>query len=133
MDEKCVIILSESMPVGLKANIASVLSLSLGRNRPDLVGETVTAADGTNIPGITRIPVPILTAPEAALGDLYAQARVMALVVPFTDAALKTKNYDDYRSQLAAQRTEEMVVHGLLLLGARKDVNRIAGRLPLLR
>ena len=133
MGEKCVIILSDAVPVGLQANIASVLSLSLGCSRPDLVGETVTAADGTDIPGISRLPLPILAAPAATLADLHAEARAIPLVVPFTDAALQCKDYDSYRSRLAAQRTDEMVVHGLLLLGARKDVNRIAGQLPLLR
>ena len=67
MEYKAVIILSCDLPVGLQANIASILGMSLGHYKPELIGNIVTTSDEKEINGITTIPVPILTADEAGV------------------------------------------------------------------
>lgn len=110
------------------------MGMSLGRYRPDLVGPEAQNADGTTLPGITTIPVPILTADEAAIAKIFAAAQDdLETVVPFGVAALTTKNYADYMAKLATLADAEQGIKGLLLLGGKKPVNKLVGQLPLLR
>ena len=134
MEQKAVIILCDDLPTGLKANIAAVLGMSLGRYQPNLVGPEALTGDGTSLPGITTIPVPILTTDQMGIDEIFAVARgALELVAPFGTAALSTKNYDDYMRKLASLPDAEQGTKGLLLLGDKKSVNKIVGQLPLLR
>ena len=130
---KAVVVVNETLPIGLKANVASVLCMSLGRERPEVVGETVVSADGVAFPGITRIPVPILTATAYAVASLRIRAADIDFCVAFTGAALTTKTYDEYRVLLSSEQSSTMDVHGVLLFGERKAVNKLVGQFPLLR
>lgn len=125
--------MSESLPNGLKANIAAVMCMSLGKHHPEIVGTAAATADGVEVPGITRIPVPILTEQPEKLSALWAQSRDLDFAVPFTGAALTTKTYGDYEARLITATAAETEVHGLLLFGEKKAVNRLVGQLPLLR
>ncbi len=58
--EKCVMILDERLPVGLIANTAAILGITLGKMRPEAVGADVTDKTGNIHPGIIEFPVPIL-------------------------------------------------------------------------
>jgi len=134
MEQKAVIILCDDLPIGLKANIAAVVGMSLGRYHPDLVGPEAQTGDGTKLPGITTVPVPILTSNEANLAEIFAAAHdAIDLAVPFGTAALTTRNYADYTAKLATLADRQQGIKGLLLLGPRKKVNRLIGQLPLLR
>jgi hypothetical protein len=134
MEQKAVIVLCDDLPTGLKANIAAVMGMSLGRYKPDLVGPEALTGDGTSLPGITTIPVPILTADQAGIDTIFVASRgELEMVVPFGTAALTTKNYDDYTRKLATLADTEQGIKGLLLLGPKKRVNKIVGQLPLLR
>ena len=134
MEQKAVIILCDDLPTGIKANIAAVLGMSLGRYQPNLVGPEALTGDGTSLPGITTIPVPILTTDQMGIDEIFAVSRgALELVAPFGTAALSTKNYDDYMRKLASLPDAEQGTKGLLLLGDKKSVNKIVGQLPLLR
>lgn len=134
MSRKCVVVVDEDLPVGLQANIAGVLCLSVGRDHPDVVGDAVADADGRGYAGITRIPMPVLMASTDTIGRVAAAARAEAIYTAcFTDAALTTKNYDAYTQQLAATPTDEVVHHGLVLLAGDKAVRRLTSGLPLLK
>jgi len=109
------------------------MSMSLGRYHPELVGPDATTADGTALPGITTIPVPILTADGERIAEIFAQADRLDLTVPFTEAALTTKTYADYEAKLAETTADALHIHGLLLFGAKKAINKLVGQLPLLR
>lgn len=109
------------------------MGMSLGRYYPDLVGGDAQTADQTKLPGITTVPVPVLSADRAQLAELFARAGDLDLVVPFGEAALTTKNYDDYQSKLSALSDADQGIVGLLLMGPKKAVNKLVGQLPLLR
>lgn len=137
MEMKAVIVLQDSLPVGLKTNIAGVLGMSLGRYYPELVGDPVRTAAGRELPGITTIPIPILSTDETGLAAIFhataGAAEGLDLVVPFGEAALSTKTYADYQALLATLDEAEQGVRGLLLFGAKKTVNKLVGQLALLR
>jgi hypothetical protein len=134
MGRKCVVVVDESLPIGLQANIAAVMCLSVGRDQPDVVGETAVDADGESYTGITRIPMPVLMASNEQIGQIAAAARAEALYhACFTDAALETKSYDAYTQRLAETPTDQVVHHGLVLLAGEKAVKRLTSGLPLLK
>ena len=55
--EKCVILLSPALPIGMAANTAAVLSVTLGRLRPDTVGADVRDQEGGVHRGIITFPI----------------------------------------------------------------------------
>ena len=132
--KKCVIVLNEALPLGLKANISAVLSMSFGKAHPEIVGKDLTDADNTIYKGITTIPVPILEAhcDELKTAKLLADENA-ELVVVFNCSALSTKDYSTYEESIRTKRFSDVVLHGLLLYGDKGKVNKIAGKFPLMR
>ncbi|WP_374328230.1 DUF2000 domain-containing protein [Paracoccus pantotrophus] len=133
MPLKPVIILAADLPLGLKANFAAVLGMSLGRLRPDLLGAATATSDGIALPGITTVPLPVLGAPLPELPGLFAQAETLPLRLAYMRAVFEARDYSDYAARIAAAPLADHAPQAILLAGARKAVDRICGRLPLLR
>lgn len=131
---KCVIVVDEDLGAGLAANTAAVLALSVGAATPGLIGGTCRDADGAEYPGLTVLPVPVLVADGPGLAALRGRAgdegRLVAVV---TDAAQRSKTYEDYQAALSDTPTAEVRILGVALAGAPKQVNRLVGNLRLLR
>ena len=116
-DTKVAIVVDASLPIGLAANTAAVLTLSLGRRAGSLIGADLEDADGSLHTGITTVPIPILTAD----GDVVKAIRNRAvrehddlLVVDFTDCAQRTRTYHDYARLLEAASDETINYLGQL-------------------
>ena len=132
--EKCVILLSPALPIGMAANTAAVLSVTLGRLRPDMVGADVRDQEGGVHRGIITFPIPILAADEEQLRTLRRQAETAGLTaVDFTDLSQECRTYEEYIERMG--RTPETALRyiGLALCGERKQVDHLTGSLPLLR
>ena len=132
--EKCVILLSPALPIGMAANTAAVLSVTLGRLRPDMVGADVLDQEGGVHRGIITFPIPILAADEEQLRTRRRQAEVAGLTaVDFTDLSQGCRTYKEYIERMG--RTPETALRyiGLALCGERKQVDHLTGSLPLLR
>ena len=132
--EKCVILLSPALPIGMAANTAAVLSVTLGRLRPDMVGADVLDQEGGVHRGIITFPIPILAADEEQLRTLRRQAEAAGLTaVDFTDLSQGCRTYKEYIERMG--RTPETALRyiGLALCGERKQVDHLTGSLPLLR
>ena len=132
--EKCVILLSPALPIGMAANTAAVLSVTLGRLRPDMVGADVLDQEGGVHRGIITFPIPILAADEEQLRTLRRQAETAGLTaVDFTDLSQGCRTYKEYIERMG--RTPETALRyiGLALCGERKQVDHLTGSLPLLR
>ena len=133
MSFKPVIILAEDLPLGLKANFAAVLGMSLGQLRPDLVGADTPTADGVTLCGITSVALPVLGAPAADLPSLFMAAEDLPIRLAYMRSAFEARDYADYTARIAAATLADHVPQAILLGGPRKAVDRICGRLPLLR
>ena len=132
--DKCVLVLDETLPVGLAVNTAGVLALTLGREVGKVVGPDVVDGSGMQHAGIITLPIPVLKASGETLRDLRQRAEDEdLLVVDFTDAAQTSKTYEDYERKIAVISTEQLNYLGVALYGAKKPVNRLTGSLPLLR
>lgn len=132
---KCAIVVSEELPVGLAANAASVLSITLGHRVDGLVGADVKDADGVAHPGIIHMPIPILNAPREQIAAIVQAAAEddELFFVSFSALAQSCKTYDEYIDKMAATATADLDSVGVGLHGPQKRVNRLVGSLPLLR
>lgn len=137
MEEKCVIVLDETLPLGLLCNTAAILGVTLGRQVPSLVGRDVTDGNGTRHLGITELPIPILRAPTEALRTLRARLRQPEFqgltAVDFSELAQSCRTYEEYCRRMAGTPEAELRYLGLGIQGGTRLVNRLTGSLPLLR
>jgi hypothetical protein len=133
-DTKCVVVIDEALSLGLIANTAAVLALTLG-SRLDIVGADLCDRDGARHKGLTRIPIPILKAPAHIVSSVREAASSIEdlFLVDVSDAAQTTTNYEDYEEALADRGTDDLQYLGVALFGAKRAVNRLTGSLPLLR
>ena len=59
-NEKCVMVIDENLPLGIIANTAAIMGITLGKEMPEVVGANVTDQSGNEHLGIIEFPVPIL-------------------------------------------------------------------------
>ena len=59
-NEKCVIVVDEELPLGIIANTAVILGITLGKTMPEAVGPDVIDQTEKSHLGIIKFPVPVL-------------------------------------------------------------------------
>lgn len=59
-NEKCVMVIDENLPLGIIANTAAIMGITMGKQMPEVVGADVYDRTGNEHLGIIRFPVPIL-------------------------------------------------------------------------
>lgn len=135
--EKCVIVIDESLPLGVIANTAAILGVTLGMKRPDVVGPDVVDCGGGAHMGIIRFPVPVLKGSRERLralrGRLFSEEYAGLTVVDFSELAQGCRTYDEFVSRMSACPEEELAYIGIALCGGRKKIDRLTGSMPLLR
>lgn len=132
---KCVMVISEALPVGLAVNAAGVLAATLGRKVDSLVGEDVVDGSGDRHAGLVRIPIPVLKADEEAIRSVRARAAGLKglLVVDVTEVAQSSRTYEEYEGRMAVTQGDGLGYLGVALYGEKRSVNKLTGNLPLLR
>lgn len=132
--ERCVIVVDDALPAGLAANAAAVVALTLGRRRPDLLGADLIDAAGIAHPGLIPIGITVLAAPAADLTVVRAKGLARGVeVVDFPTAGQETTDYDAFRATVAATPVGDLRYAAVGVVGPRRDVGKLVGRLPLLR
>lgn len=136
-NEKCVLVLDQQLPLGLIANTAAILGLTLGKKLPEVVGGDVTDQTGRVHLGIIEFPVPVLKGTPQLIKDLrerlYEPEFADVTAVDFSDLAQSCKTYDEFTEKMQAVPEDDLDYLGLALCGAKKKVDRLTGSLPLLR
>lgn len=134
---KCVMVIDEALPIGIMANTAGIMGITLGKYFPSIVGENVTDGTGFDHLGITKLPVPILKGNKDILQDirhrLYQEDFKDLLVVDFSDVAKQCNNYEEYMDKVSDTEGEDITYYGLAICGDKKKVNKLTGSMPLLR
>lgn len=134
---KCVILIDENLPLGLIANCASVLSLSLGKKVDGIIGYDLEDIQNRVHIGITTIPIPILKSSSEELKDireiLFDEKYIDCLVVDFTNAAQTTKTYEDYSNAISTTSLDQLEYLGVAIYGPKKLINKLVGSIGLLR
>lgn len=136
-NEKCVMVIDESLPRGVIANTAAIMGITLGRQLPEAVGTDVTDQSGREHLGIIGFPVPILrgTGPTIKqIRETLYQADFQDLtVVDFSDLAQGCKTYDEFIDKMGRTPADTLEYFGVAICGPKKKVNQLTGSMPLLR
>lgn len=136
-NEKCVIVIDEKLPIGIIANTAAILGITMGMKMPDVVGNDVLDLEGNSHMGIIQFPVPILKGNSEVLktirAKLFEPNFSELTVVDFSDLAQGCKTYEEFIGKMASTSEAELSYIGIAICGNKKKVNKLTGNLPLLR
>ena len=134
---KCVMVIDEALPLGVIANTAGILGLTLGKHLPETIGPEVLDKSGRAHLGIIQIPVPVLKADGEKIRELrrrlYESEFAGLIVVDFSDVAQSCNVYDEYVQKAAGVEERDFYYFGIGICGEKKLVNKLTGSLPLLR
>lgn len=137
METKCVMVIDHELPLGLIANTAAVLALTLGKKIENIIGPDNSDGEGRIHVGITTTPIPILKGTKDKIKEmreqLYKEDLAHLLVVDFSNAAQATKNYQEYTEKLGLCTPSDLEYLGIAIYGDKKKVNALTGSLPLMR
>lgn len=90
-NEKCVMIINQNLPAGVAANTAAIMGISLGKQKPQIVGPDVADKNGRYRPGIIEFPVPILKGSSENMQEIYRKLLLPEFssltAIDFTDLA----------------------------------------------
>lgn len=136
-NEKCVMVIDENLPLGIIANTAAIMGITLGKQMPEVVGANVTDQSGNQHLGIIEFPVPILKGTPELIKEirekLYQPEFHDLAVVDFSDLAQSCKTYDEFIEKMAGVPESTLQYFGLAICGAKKKINKLTGSMPLLR
>lgn len=136
-NEKCVMVIDESLPLGIIANTAAIMGITLGKEMPEVVGANVTDQSGNEHLGIIEFPVPILKGTPEIIREirekLYQPDFQDLTVVDFSNLAQGCKTYDEFIEKMGNVSENALHYLGLAICGPRKKVNKLIGSMPLLR
>ena len=120
------VVYDEELPLGIIANTAAIMGITLGKAMPEVVGADVRDESGHTHLGIIEFPVPILRGSPESIKALREK-----LYEP--DLAQSCKTYDEFIGRMAQVPESTLQYFGVAVCGAKKKVNKLTGSLPLLR
>ena len=136
-NEKCVIVVDENLPLGIIANTAAILGITMGMKMPDVVGNDVLDLEGNPHMGIIQFPVPILKGNTEILKKLRTrlfEPKFSELtVVDFSDLAQGCRTYNEFIGKMANTSESRLNYIGIAVCGNKKQINKLTGSMPLLR
>ena len=136
-NEKCVMVIDEHLPLGIIANTAAIMGITLGKKMPKVVGADVTDKTGNEHLGIIEFPVPILKGNPASIKTirekLYEPDFADLTVVDFSDLAQGCKTYEEFMQKMKAVSEADLTYFGIAICGPKKKINKLTGSMPLLR
>ncbi len=93
-------VIDENLPLGIIANTAAIMGITLGKKMPQVVGADVMDQSGNEHLGIIEFPVPILKGSTETIKEirekLYQPDFQDLTVVDFSDLAQGCKTYDEF-------------------------------------
>lgn len=136
-NEKCVMVIDENLPLGIIANTAAIMGITLGKQMPEVVGTDMYDGTGNGHLGIIEFPVPILKGNAHILKTirerLYEPEFSDLTVVDFSDLAQGCKTYEEFAEKMKEVSEEELNYFGVAICGTKKKVNKLTGSIALLR
>ena len=135
--EKCVMIIDEQLSLGMIANTAAVMGITLGKSIPEVVGNDVYDKTGNKHLGIITFPIPILKGDiqtiKAIRQKLYQSEFSDLIVVDFSYIAQVCKNYVEFISKMQSVTEAELNYIGIAICGTKKKINKLTGNMALLK
>lgn len=136
-EQKCVMVIDETLPLGIISNTAAIMGITLGKQMPDTVGVDVIDGTGNTHLGIIEFPVPILKGNPTLIRELreklYQPEYEEIIVVDFSDIAQSCKTYDEFICKISDVEESKLQYFGIAICGNKKKINKLTGSIPLLR
>jgi hypothetical protein len=130
---RCVIVVDKELSGGRLANAIAVIALTVGQRHQVLVGESLVDAAGFAHPGLIPIGVTLLAAAQQELSDIRRRGLAAGCdVVDFPVEGQQTKDYQTFREAVAGLAPETLRYTAVALVGQKKDISKIVGKLGLL-
>ncbi len=134
--KKCVLIIDQSLPTGVIANVSAVLAMSVGKEINGLVGEDILDKDGTLHRGLTQLPIPVLGATSLQISKIrqivISETDNDTILFDFNNFAQQARTYHEYTSYMQSVDTEEISYLGLAVYGDKKKINKTTKGLTLI-
>lgn len=135
-ENKCVLIIDETLSEGVVANVAAILSISVGNGVKGLVGNDIVDGMGTTHSGLTQLPIPVLGATAERLKDIRQKLTMDGMgnirVFDFNNFSQQAHTYDEYISLLQTSGADDITYYGIALYGEGKQVNKATKGLALI-
>lgn len=136
-NEKCVMVIDENLPLGVIANTAAILGITLGKKMPEIVGVDVYDGTGNTHLGLIEFPVPVLKGNadmiKAIREKLYEPDFSDLTVVDFSDLAQECKTYVEFTEKMKSTAETDLTYFGIAICGEKKKINKLTGSMALLR
>lgn len=137
LQNKCVLVIDSTLPIGLIANTAAILGITLGYKHNCIIGEDILDASNQHHIGITNIPIPILNGTKEKVKELLEEIKnnysKELTVVDFSETAQSCTGYDDYTLKVKNLTSDKFKYLGIGIYGPKKILNKLTGSMPLLR
>lgn len=131
--ERCVIVVDSNLAPGRAANAAAVLALTIGQRHPALVGAPLVDVKGQTMPGLIPIGISVLAATQDELGALASAGDAEGFdVLRFPVEGQQTKSYTEFLAAVAQVERAALRYVGIALVGHKKPISKLVGRLALL-
>lgn len=134
---KCVMVINKDLPLGLIANTAAVLAVTIGNKNHDMIGEDVLDGSGSTHRGITQAVISILSGDSQLISALRQKLNQVGndelFYVDFCDVAQRSKKYTEYKDNLANTAGERLNYLGIAIYGPNNRVDKLTGNIPLLK
>ena len=105
-NDKCVMVIDENLPLGIIANTAAVLGITLGKQHQII---------------------------KELRSRLYTEEFQQLTVVDFSDVAQSCNDYEDFTQKIGRTDEENLQYFGIAMYGNKKQVNKLTGSMGLLR
>lgn len=130
---KWVVIVDEALDAGRAVNAAVCVAAATQGRVAGVIGPDGVDADGGRHPGLPWAGCSILGAPAEALASIRVKAagREDVFVADMPEEAQATRVYGEYLDRVAAKGSGELQYLAVSVVGPRRAVDRIVGRLPL--
>ncbi|SDH29257.1 Protein of unknown function [Sinosporangium album] len=132
---KWVIVVDESLSTGLVVNAAVCMAAAVGHAIPGVLGPEGKDASGSVHVGLPWAGCSILASDAETIHKLRSKAAEKdgLLVVDMPLPAQTSRVYDEYLGTLAETPADEVVYYAVSIIGPRNKVDKLVGKLPLLR
>ncbi len=136
-EKKFIMIVDESLPLGLIANTTAILGNTIGSHYPSAVGKDIIDQNGNSHLGIIEIPIPILKGNNKSLKELrtklYQEKYKDMIAADFSDIAQSCKTYDEYITKMSKINSKDINYFGIAIYGNKKQINKLTGSIGLLK
>jgi hypothetical protein len=131
---KWVIVVNGELPAGRAANAAICAAAATSTAVTGLLGEDAVDAGGDRHPGLPWAGCSVLVADATALRRIRDKAALdfACFVADMPAAAQQTRVYADYLASVKETPGEEIEYYAVSVVGPRKQVDKIVGKLPLM-